>query len=1301
VSRLNRIVILLPLGIALALPAFAQGDESVDVETRDDETADDETADVESADSEAEAGEAGEAPGEPETAPEDDTEPVGTSPDESDALAVGGPAGEHPEEAAQFQAALGRFSERMQELQADASDFVALREAEERQQINESYNAILANLGDRDVALRATAMKRFESFLAKYPENPQSAHVKFRLAELYFEQAEEDFLLADLEFSEMVDSLSDEEFDNLPEEPRKDYRKSIALYEDIVTNHLDYRYVDGAYYMLGYCLTEPAAEQWDEVVGLERYGELVALYPDSGFAADAHLAIGEYHFDYNQLDEAISNYQRVVDLEGPDGKWYDEGLYKLAWSYYKRSDFDMALDLLNKLLDWSEGTHIERHGVESPMAPEAVEYTAISLADVADTNEDTPVQAARAFYTRVGERAFEDRVYKRLADVLTQQARYEEAIGTLEYYQQRWPLDPENPTLQWNVATLYQSITPCDPAVNVDCKGEEALTDGTLETLGTGRLEELTAGTLAKLTERSLETLNEKYNDTSEWYTANRDNPDALTTARGYIERTLAQVAFSKHAVASGTNLPEDYLAAAELYAQYLTKFPFAEDYYAMEWWLADTLFRGGEYDQAEREYQQLLKGKGHYYHQASSFQLFSLRRQRLVDSYGDLDEERGFAAVVPPDAAVKEQVELINGSMRDVYALSEDHAALIESCDRLVGTDTGEVRGIIDGLKAELDKAEDLEKTRVEEQIAVIEPYADAIEDNRHRFAYLAAQILFFHGDYAEARPRLEAVIDGWPRKDEAAYSASLMVDSYTVEEDYENVLAFTRLYQSMVLGEGGVAIVPDGTLEGAAFKIAERYVANEQRLEAAQAFEQYLVDYPNAKLEYTQAALYNAANNYQLAGRLDESNRLFEDYINRYPDDERSKPLYFRIANNYASALELESAIRYYETLYDKTTGRGAEYSDAPAALYNAGFLRIGMGDFEGAALTFERYANDNPSLPDAEAVFFKAGEHWERVGDKEALRFYNSYVKKFGVQNPDHLMESHYRIAKLTEKDGRKKDIDRAWDALANAYAQLEGSGKVGSAGRHYAAHAEYRKLQARLDEFVDVKFTKNEAKNAEVLLSRGELLAQLDIDANAAIARYADFEYASSFLYIAGVAYLSYADLLYRAPPPRDFANDDELLDSYYEQIDEARIPVEDKGKTRLVRNVEQAQELKLWSEWQSKSLDYLNQIFPNEFAPEKQEFRADGRSDPAAYGGALPVRGVDVDAETGSEETDTPETDTPETGAEGAGSDGSGTEASPWDGVEEPSEPTPDETTPDDGSESPWGPTEPTDGGEAP
>ena len=1093
------------------------------------------------------------------------------------------------EERAAFNETVDRYTDRLRDFNTEARYIADSWEAQERSRLADSYAGTLSELEARKLELRDGSMKRFEDFLAKYPGSEYTPHVMFRLGEIYFEVAEEAYLeqrkTYDQKLAE-IGALPPEQAATavVPDEPLKDYERSVALYQRIVRDYPSYQYADGAYYMLGYCMARDIAKQYDALTSRDMYASLVEKFPESQFAPSANMQLGEYYFNENQMDQAIVYYQKVVD-EGKDAKLYDRGLYKLAWSYYKKAktedEYSQALGLFANLLDWSE-QNLKDTGRESPVAPEAIQYMAISFSDMADRRaagwveglgpRPSPVTEATSFFSKLGEREYEIKIYKRLADVLTQQSRFDEAIATLKLVQDRWPEDEDNPSFQRQIAQLNMNLTPPNP-------------DGARQAL--------------------LE-LSERYNDTSTWAAANRNNPEALDSARDYIEESLAIVATNYHQTADAAAAAKDskeaaailklaandpasvktaitstYRKAGELYQEYLNKFPFADDYYEIQSYLATVLVNTDQLPQAEKVFEQLLKAGDVAYRDASLWQLMQVRRQLLIAKYG--------AAETRPEAAVEEKrVTLPSGKERVIYQLDEDHKKFIEVCDALVA-------------------AEFTDKD-----------YKQALDEFRPALAYLPAQILYNYGHYDEARPRFEKVIATWQERDEAAFSARLMVDSYADEEDLVRVRLYAGKYAAMALGPQKPGGPENGVFksqqEGAAFKLAEGLIATDRKA-AAEAFVAFMAEFPRS--QYIKDAHYNAANSYDIIGRVDEANRLFEEYVNKYPKDERSAQLFYRIAFNYSSVLELDKAIRYYETLVTNFP----DFPDASGALYNAGFLRIGQGDHEGAAKNFERYATRFSTQKDAETTMFLAGDQWEKVGDAQAASFYQRYVKAYPSENPDHVMEAYNRLAKLAEKSGNAKAIDKAYSDLASAYARLAPTGKIGSAGRHYAAAAEYRKIEAELAAFKVYKFSNNEEKNTKLVLE--EKKAALEAFINhclSLISTYQDFDYSSAALLAQGEAYYAYADMIYKFPCPAQF--NEEQCGFFAEQLDTVRLPVEEKGHNRLVATLELSQQEKRWSEYQVGALEMLNERDPQTYAKDKAEIRGVGDSNLVPTAGPL-------------------------------------------------------------------------------
>lgn len=1065
-----------------------------------------------------------------------------------------------------FKATVERYQDRMAQFDQDARAYLQAVEAEQRAQLERQYAARMADLDQTQGDLMGAAIGRFERFLAKYPTSPNTAHAMFRLGELYYDKAELDHALAEAEYDKRMQGFDWNTALSVPEAPQKDYSRSIALYRRIIDEHPDYAYTDGAYYMLGFCLARDGSIQFDEEASRAVFQQLVDRYPKSRFAVAGHLRLGDYYFDYNKVDQAIPHYEKVIELAGPEGELYDDGLYKLAWARYKKNEFTRSVQLFTQLLDWSKA-NFERTGFQAATAPEAIEYTAIAFSDMSDQTGRSPLAEAEAFYRANGARDFERDVYKRLASVLTDQARFEDSIEVYRFLQKRWPDDPENPTHQWRVAQI--SYTLDDPEGAQDAIAE----------------------------------LTEKYNDDSSWWAANRKNPEAQAVARGYIERSLAAVATGYHNQGIETDDKVALERAADLYGQYLRKFPFADDYYEILWYRADTLMRTGQYDAAEGEFLQLLKSDRHNYRDGALWSLMQVRRGRLDKRYGSMDRR-------PDDAVEESRVTLPSGVERVIYKLSDDHLAFLDVARTLLDTEMKDP------------------------------DYRDALEKNRVPLKYLIAQILYHHGRYEEARPLLEDIIARNPEWDEAAYAASMMINSYTEDGDLVKVKQLAAIYAGKPLGKGVRKKDEFSNLaEQASFKLAEQLIPVD-RVEAAKAFESFMVEFPKSK--YLTDAHYNAANSYEIAGRIEKANTLFKQYIDniesgRYKQDERSRALYFRIANNYSEVLDLENAIRYYEAL----ARRFPDYQDTSAAVYNAAFLRIGLGDNKGAAEALEKYVRLNPMPADAEQVMFSAGEQWEEVSKTAALDFYRRYLARFPEAHADRAIEARYRIAQLSTELGLgDKVIDKAWEDLGATYARLAPTGKVGARGRNLAAFADVYRLEKLYKRFEVVNFKKSEDHNVKMLLdTKPSEIKEIEDLATNIIGTYTDFDSSQAAIYFLGRAYLRYSDMLYEAPPPRGLDEESKVI--YYEEIDRLRLPIEDKGRARLEINLQKAAEARRWNEWTTKTLKFLADRFPGDFSTQKAEVRGTSVSSHVTRAEPMPMRPQAAPAETSAPGGTTP------------------------------------------------------------
>ena len=300
---------------------------------------------------------------------------------------------------------LQRFSEAVQEYRGTARHIIKRTYAQRVKGLNEKYEPQIQANEHEAKERRRDAIAMFEAFLQKYPNDKRwTPDAMFRLAELYYEKSAEEFLEADEAYKKAADSATPPTTPS----PKVDYSPTITLYKRLLTEFPSYRFLDATYYLLGFCLgemgQEPQARQallalvcanqykpLDPPAGLPQgddpYKECTPVRKDSKFLPEAWTRIGEISLrPPNELRLAIAAFKKVLDFK--DSPYYDRGLYKLAWSYYRDNNFPEAVRQFDNLVKWADDKKASGQKIGSDLRPEAVQYLGVSFSEP-DWNGDT------------------------------------------------------------------------------------------------------------------------------------------------------------------------------------------------------------------------------------------------------------------------------------------------------------------------------------------------------------------------------------------------------------------------------------------------------------------------------------------------------------------------------------------------------------------------------------------------------------------------------------------------------------------------------------------------------------------------------------------------------------------------------------------------------------------------------------------------------------------------------------------------------------------------------------------------
>lgn len=1057
-----------------------------------------------------------------------------------------------------YRQARERFRARMAELNDDTRAFVLLRETELIDETTRAFDGRIALLEEQEREQRRIVVEQFESFLAAYPDSSYASHVRFRLADLAFEDATDRWTTASEAYYAKLDDpeATFEELETMGDPPVRDLARPLALYREIIEQNagLDpkerYERLDGTYLMMGFVHMDENNAQYDREAARTALENLIAETSESALVDRAHLFIGNFLFEDNEFDAAIARFEDVY-AQGDASKYFVEALYQLAWARYKLNYFDEALALFTELLDGSE-EQFAQSGQESSFAPDAKRFLAFSFADIAYDRDVDALEVADDYFADVGARPYEREVYEHLADVLIRYTRPIEAVQVYEKLQTdpRWYAEANNPEHQKALIALYQTSVARD-----------------LSQAGAARLAFI-----------------ERYGEGTDWWRENRNNPDALDVARSFLESSLLDVAIEYRVRAQETGMPADFAVAADKYRIYLDQFPMSDDYYKQQWYLADSLKLAGDHPGSLREFESLhASAKYHPYGDAVLYSLMDVRYQEMV-SAGHLPGE-------PPSAPSVERTVAPMGQNIDVFALTSDRADFISSADMVVAHTFS--------APTESD----------------LPDYQEAVAERRPSLMYLSGQILFHHNRFDEARPRLEAVIDEYPHTTEANYAAGLLVDSYLAEGDLAQVRAYTKRFAVQPPGPPSEVDLDrfGDLLEGTTFKLATEQAEGGDELGAVDAFLAFRQEFPNS--EFSADALYSAAFYAQRAGNVTRSNELYEQFVAEYPDEDRSKGLLFRIAANYESAFQLSKAVGFYEQLLQHPNAGQGERADAQ---YNKSFLLIGMGDYRGAARGFESYERNYPDQEDGEEVLWLAGEAWEQVGPREAITFYTDYKRRYPDANADHVLQAESRIYELREQIGTgPRGLAEQREAIVSAFDRFVANGvEIGAAGHHAAARAAYPDLAAAYDDFADDTLSGNEDRDAALLNDEKPAeLKELEASVRSFVGRYQDFEFNSGALLLQAKAALAYADLGLSIQCPPALSEEDCWLfeDILLEQVFPQYYEVEDVGIQRLQALVEGAKGQKRHSAFVDEALALLNERRPADHPAVKEEMRGDAEA----------------------------------------------------------------------------------------
>jgi tetratricopeptide (TPR) repeat protein len=1074
--------------------------------------------------------------------------------------------------------------------------------------LKESYETMIQDEEKLEIKSLDDAIEYFKEFLKKYPDDPPyTPDAMYRLGELYYDKA---YLKYQKQLERYSQALDKGQTDDMTP-PEKDFTDTIALFRELIERYPDYRSIDGAFYVLGYCLKESGEEEegrlaWLNGVCANKYRydpdafaaekaaeasakkqKRPALSLDTGvkaaatdvfvdpfegcepinansrFLFESWWLIGEYHFDFDTsrfgVETAISAYKKLA--ENPEHKFYDKGLYKLAWSYFKADRYPESIQAFSKVVDFADSQEEQQGGT---MRPEAVQYLAVCFFEE-DWNMDmvpdevSGIERLQDPSLMPQDRKWTQEVYERLGDIYSDNEKNPEAIELWRMFIAKWPLDVRAPFVQQKIAREFAKMQEAEQEI-----AERSALD--------------------------------KYGPGSEWWAANADHPAEQNEVAEMTRDALLEAAYHFHQTAQGLRQRglaaqdavlleraiEKYNLAANAYRKFIEQNPDTPDAYDISFNLAETLYWSGQYELAKERYK-------------------IVRDSNLDDKYRT---DAAYMVIVSLEEIFKKQAAAGILSMR-------------EAPPEVSGEPPTAPKLEIPPVALEL----------MNEREAFLRDAPN--HEDASKFQYQTAQNYYRYGHWDEAKVRYEQIYDQYCYKDPIAFvswQTMMNMASDLNDVDERERLALLQQKKSCsvkgiekLTGQTEAEIIDVDTILGdvamrRALDMLKTCMDGKKSKVCSEAGDSLVAavskapDHPDA-----DKALHNAALAYEIGQRFESAMKLYGRIVEEYPKSKYVGKCLFQQASAANNFFEYDKALENYRILADEARFR--DYENRTVSVYNSAYILTNLQRYEEAIPYWKRYAAEeqDPSKS-AEADFNAADMYFKAKAWRRAINAYDSFIaaNERSKEAQPMLVKASYRISQAERKLGRKKNQIRAWQRTVDLYNRAP---EPGSMTAEYAAESHFKLIEIDMRKFE--KYTiKGTMKIIQDKINTAAEKVKSFENRYREISKYGRPEWSLAAEFRIGYAYEAFAKSMLNIPfPPlapddermlRQLPREDrelvlvELEDRFRQEMEKKVAPAEEKAQTEYKIAVDLARKGNISNAWTLLALERMNAYDPENY-----------------------------------------------------------------------------------------------------
>ena len=340
-------------------------------------------------------------------------------------------------------------------------------------------------------------------------------------------------------------------------------RQAIDLYKKLLAKYPNYERNDQVLYNMSRAYEELGEVEQSMAV----MNQFVKQFPRSKYADEVQFRRGEYYFTRKKFLDAEDAYKAITAI-GQGSFYYELGMYKLGWAYYKQEMYEEALHQFIALLDYKVASGFDAEHSKDEFEKKRVEDTyrviSLSFSNLGGSDEVT------RYFEQQGRRPYEVNVYANLGEFYLEKRRYADAAKAYKAFVKRNPFHKMSPHFDMRVIEIYKK------------------------------------GGFGKLVIEASREFASTYGLKSEYW--KHFDVKAYPEVLAHLKTNLRELAQYYHALYQNkefeTAKAENYAEAQRWYREFLVSFPKDEQAPGMNYQLAELLLENKAFGEAATEYE-------------------------------------------------------------------------------------------------------------------------------------------------------------------------------------------------------------------------------------------------------------------------------------------------------------------------------------------------------------------------------------------------------------------------------------------------------------------------------------------------------------------------------------------------------------------------------------------------------------------------------------------------------------------------------------------------------------------------